>query len=805
MTERFQPPAPSSRVNFARDLFRLGPRDDPYWVEVRAAQLRFLLRHMPFNIAVVVTNGAVALAALAHKVEPSVLLMWFLMNTGMLALWGVRAARARHSGRPASATPDFLRRVTCEMSVVGLAWGILFVVVLPRLETGDAMLVIAMMMTAVGCAAFTSSIFPLGAVALAAPVMLGTLLGILMTDWPDAHLIGTVVFSFILIVVRSNIMSTAFFLGRLRARMEVRAQAEVVRLLLNEFEANGQDWLFEFDARGRLQFVSSRFSTVVHCPTEQLVGTCWRRFLVDRESAAPVIASVRAGRPFRNCLLKVEIAGVTHWWNVSGTPKSDDSGRLLGYRGVGSDVTEHQLAAQRIADLATFDALTGLVNRRIVHKAIADGLRSPAGVILLFIDLDRFKTINDSLGHGEGDRLLAEVAQRLRALVGTEGLVGRLGGDEFAVVLRGGDVEGAIHLGNSIIARLSEPYRLGEARAIIGASIGLAQGPLDGDNVETLMRAADLALYDAKEKGRGNVRPYNREMHRRAEERRSLELDLRNALDEGQLRLAFQPIVDARDERIVGFEALMRWRHPVQGDIPPALFIPIAEEAGLIGQLGNWALDEACRVASRWPAHIRLSVNLSPMQFEDPGLADHVEQVLRRWNIAPQRLELELTENLFLNQRARTRLLLDRLRRLGVGMALDDFGTGYASLGYVRQIDFTRIKIDRSFVQASLRDDGESATIIQAIVAMAGQLGLETTAEGAETRAEFEAMRNLGCAHVQGYYFGRPMDANDTCRLLSHTRASPEIPLCALMLPPNIEAGHGQWQTGSAHTIPPPH
>jgi diguanylate cyclase (GGDEF)-like protein len=442
------------------------------------------------------------------------------------------------------------------------------------------------------------------------------------------------------------------------------------------------------------------------------------------------------------------------------------------------------------------------VNRRIINKALADGLSGESGVALLFVDLDRFKAVNDSLGHGAGDRLLADVALRLRDAVndeaGARGLVGRLGGDEFAVVLRDADLDRAVALGDAIIARLSRPYAIGGTQAMIGASVGLALGPADGDSVEALMRAADLALYDVKSKGRGSVRHYDRAMHRATEERRSLELDLRSAQTQGQLRMVFQPVVDAIDERVVGFEALMRWRHPQLGEVPPATFIPIAEEAGLIGGIGAWALSEACRVAAGWPQHIKLAVNLSPLQFDDPGLVDLVRQTLARWRIAPERLELELTESLFLDERPQTCEMLNQLRDLGVSFALDDFGTGYSSLGYLQKIAFNRIKIDRSFVRKSSADGGESTAIIQAIVALADRLGMQTTAEGTETRAEFEAMRRLGCAQVQGYYFGRPMSPEDAARLLDRARPLVQLSELEALPSPTLSAASEQWPRGEA-------
>ncbi len=816
MSFQFKPPVASEARVHWRELVTLGPEDDPFWRRVRTAQLDFLSRYLPINVAVVTGNMAVVLAALAEEASPFVLAAWFFVQAAALLIWVPRFFHeARHGATPA--TRAHVRQVIGELFVVGAAWAVLFVDVLSKTTPSNGMLVVAMTMAAISVTAFTTAIFPLGALALSGPILAGTVYGLIANNWPGIWMLQIVMASFLIVIVRGNMLTTFAFLARLKTQDRLLEQEEVVRLLLTEFEANGTDWLFEYDADGRLTFASARFAEALRRPVEEVVGSHWTSFLKDPEARARFREIVRNGQPYRDVLLRVEIEGETRWWQLSGTPKFGPDGRLAGYRGVGSDVTDRERSAARIAELATFDTLTGLVNRRIIHATLTEGLRSPDGVSLLFVDLDRFKAVNDSLGHGVGDELLAEVARRLRVTVGGEGQVGRLGGDEFAVVLRGQDLGRATRLGERIIEALSAPYVLGDKKALIGASVGLALGPADGATVEALMRAADLALYDVKGKGRGSVRPYDREMHQRAEHRRSLELDLREALDLGQLRLVYQPVVDALDEKVVGFEALMRWSHPQHGEVPPAVFIPIAEETGQIGRIGRWAIGEACRTAATWPRHIRLAVNLSPVQFEDPRLVDDIAEALRRNRIAPERLELELTESLFLEERPQTMETLARLRALGVGFALDDFGTGYSSLGYLQKIAFTRIKIDRSFVRASTAEQSESSAIVQAIVALADRLGMETTAEGTETRAEFEAMRRLGCAQVQGYYFGRPMPADDVARVLDRAApllevddaapspepgpSCPPAPALALSAPrPSAEADGALWPAAAAPT-----
>lgn len=773
MSYLFKPPTAASQRVTLRDLWTLGDEDDPFWRRVRKARLRYLDNYLWLNIGVALLNGGVVLVGIAHLVHPAMLWIWGLAQSGsiLLALAGRHLRRNGDGQQPGDRRSSQIALV--QLFVFGISWGLMFLDALGKAGPGDIVLVTVMTMAGMGCLFFSTAVWPAGAVAMSGSVAICTLVGLLAWPHPQVLLVTTVMAGFMLFIARGSMVNTRDMLKSMRLQERLEEQEEMLRLLLNEYEANGSDWLFEFDADGRVTFVSSRFAEATGTAVDQVIGTRWMDMLNDPEALQSLIDITSSGLPYRDQIVPVEVRGEQRWWSLSGTPKIAPDGSLLGYRGVGADVTEQQRATQRIAELATFDALTGLVNRRIIHQALADGLQAGT-VALLFVDLDRFKAVNDTLGHGTGDRLLKEVAVRLRDVVaetaGHRALAGRLGGDEFAVVLRDTGAEEAVRVGEALISRLSCPYVLGEKRASIGASVGMAVGPADGDTVEALMRAADLALYDVKGKGRGRVRHYDRAMHRQVEDRRALEFDLKSALDQNQLRLVFQPVVNALDERVVAFEALLRWRHPERGDIPPGLFIPIAEESGLIGRIGEWVIQEACRVAAGWPRHVKIAVNLSPLQFDDPRLVDTVRLALSRWHVVPERLELELTESLFLDERPQTARMLAELDELGVSFALDDFGTGYSSLGYLQKIHFRRIKIDRSFVQASAADGGESTAIIQAIVALAERLGMDTTAEGTETRAEFEAMRRLGCGQMQGWYFGRPMEPEDARRLLDRTR-----------------------------------
>ena len=364
---------------------------------------------------------------------------------------------------------------------------------------------------------------------------------------------------------------------------------------------------------------------------------------------------------------------------------------------------------------------------------------------------------NDTMGHPAGDALLRMVSQRLQRVIGDHGRVGRLGGDEFKVVLPGRwEHQQLGALADSVIASLSQPYSIEGSQVVIGASVGIAVCPTDGVTADALIRNADLALYKAKGDGRGVHRFYSSDLHADAEDRRQLEHDLRHALAADALHLVYQPVVSATTERITGYEALLRWTHPVRGPISPAQFIPIAEDTGLIAQIGEWVLRTACVAASGWPEGIKVAVNVSPIQFGNPAFPGTVMSALAASRLEPERLELEITESVFLNDDNVTDTMFTRLKAIGVRLALDDFGTGYSSLGYLKKAPFDKIKIDQSFVRGAAIQGSRNSAIIKSIVSLAEALSMDTTAEGAETHDELELIRQLGCSHIQGYIYGKP-------------------------------------------------
>ncbi len=538
--------------------------------------------------------------------------------------------------------------------------------------------------------------------------------------------------------------------------------------LVREFEEVGSGWFWQTDRHGHLTYLSDKVARLVDTPDRPAIGAPLTAiFNVDSESpdTERTLGFHLSSRiSFTEYSVRSGGADADRWWSISGRPTIDALGQFQGFAGTGSDLTEKRRSEAEITRLALFDGLTGLANRQRMRlsldQTLAQGHNSYRSTGLLLLDLDRFKAVNDTLGHQTGDALLKQVGQRLMRVVDDAGLVGRLGGDEFQVVLPGeSNRDRLAELSRAIIAALSQPYFIEGSSISIGCSIGVAVAPEDGGDAETLVRNADLALYAAKADGRGVHRFYRGEMLAGAQSRKQLEDDLRSALAAGQFHVAYQPVVSLQSGKVVGFEALIRWDHPIRGSISPAEFIPIAEDCGLIESIGEWVLRTATADAAAWPESVRIAVNVSPIQFANPALPAVVANALARSGIAAGRLELEITEGVFLNETASSDAMFASLKSIGVRLALDDFGTGYSSLGYLRKAPFDKIKIDQSFVRGAAQEGNRNAAIIKAIVSLADTLGMETTAEGVELQDEITLIRELGCSHIQGYVYGMPMRA----------------------------------------------
>ncbi|MCA6097017.1 EAL domain-containing protein [Bradyrhizobium sp. WSM 4400] len=437
------------------------------------------------------------------------------------------------------------------------------------------------------------------------------------------------------------------------------------------------------------------------------------------------------------------------------------------------DVTERTRTENKIAHMAHYDALTDLPNRVLFRERLErllKAIRPDQQLAVMYIDIDEFKAVNDALGHQIGDELLRAVADRLRGCVGDTDVAARLGGDEFAVIQTAvRDQTETMQLLAAIYQAIRRPIDCSGHLITTDASIGIAVAPADGLDIDQLLRNADLALYGAKSDGRRTYRFFETGMDARAKARRSLELELRQAIADGSFELHYQPLLHLEEGQVSCCEALVRWRHPERGTISPADFIPIAEDTGLINDLGHWVLNTACREAMNWPEHVHVAVNVSPIQFKSQTLALNVAAALAATGLAPSRLELEITEAVLIRDDEAALDILHQLRELGVRIALDDFGTGYSSLSYLQRFPFDKIKIDRAFIK-DLAGTGASSTIVQAVVNIAAASDMTTTAEGVETEQQRNLLRILGCTEMQGYLFSRPVSSAEIRKLLSSDR-----------------------------------
>ena len=760
----------------ARAVIGIGGSGDEGWAQLRGLQYPQLWQHFQWRTAIFAVAAGLLLLTQSQGVNPLLLAGWL----GFLALAIGHNARLDHqlsdTDRRAMSRTEMTKHL---VSTFAVAVATCMPIVLAAF-TGDARAFLLSYMVV----ATTATALTLMAAVPPAPtvVFAATKASIVVVC---AMVLGEYVAAFVAVVFAAAIAIGSIENSRsyLKARLSESAiaeKSEVVSLLLREFEENQADWLWQVDTNRRVRKASPRFAFALGRTPEDAEGTSFLELVAGDSwesgqfppSLHDLAERLKNRESFSNLIVKVTINREFRWWELSGTPMLDDLGNHVGFRGVGSDVTEQRESSEKIAYLARYDTLTGLPNRLMLNEALGEAMRYAkqwrTRCAFLMIDLDRFKSVNDSLGHLIGDQMLAQVSRRLKELAADNALIGRLGGDEFAIVIRDASEPAVVEkIAKRVIDRLSQPYEIDHHTLYVGASVGSAIAPRDGKTVEELMRNADLALYRSKDEGGGNHCHYEPSLHATAEERRQLEFALRRALEREELSLNYQPVVDANEETIVSFEALVRWHSAEHGFISPAKFIPLAEDTRLIVPIGEWVLQQACREATQWPAHIKVNVNVSAEQLVEPDFAKMVVRALAVSGLEPSRLELEVTESIFLRDADIARSALEQCMALGCSVALDDFGTGYSSLGYLRKLRFTTIKVDRSFVQGASENDPESLAIIRAVVAMAESLELTTTAEGVETEEQAAMIRAMGCNKIQGYYFGRPMVATDA-RALFH-------------------------------------
>jgi diguanylate cyclase (GGDEF)-like protein/PAS domain S-box-containing protein len=706
-----------------------------------------------FAVAIVATGLCTALASARRR---AVALGGAIIGAGVAAM--------HYTGMMALDLPAYIvwsPGIVVASIVLGSLFAALALVVAVRRDDSIHMLAATGLLTvAVVSHHFTG----MGAVTLIPDPTLGT----------DGLSISPTALSFLTSVAAFAILGISL----LAAMLDRRAKDELHRqkVLLDTALDNMSQGLCMFDADGRILLFNKRYTELMGRTGLPLHGHSLLDVLRHQKAlnrwdgdpdlfVATVIAEVRAGNT------------VTKVINRAGRSIRviDEPMKGGGWVATFEDITEWQQAQEQISHMARHDALTNLPNRILFREQLEKALRLAKRsdqLAVLCLDLDHFKDINDSLGHPVGDALLKEVAARLGECVTENDTVARLGGDEFAIVQFCSNCEPAAvtALASLVVEKVAAPYEIAGHQLVIGVSIGISLAPDDGKNPDELLKKADLALYRAKEVGRGTYRFFEAGMDARAQARRLLELDMRAALQRGEFEVHYQPIRDVATNTVAAFEALVRWNHPQRGRISPADFIPLAEETGLIVQLGEWVLRQSCVDASAWPDHIGVAVNLSPVQFRNSSLVSSVKEALKAADFPAHRLELEITESVLLHSGEATLAVLHELRGFGVRISLDDFGTGYSSLSYLRSFPFDKIKIDRSFVsELTTRED--SMAIVRAVTGLGKSLGIVTTAEGVETVAQFELLRREGCTQAQGYLFSPPRPAAEVAKMLSTGRA----------------------------------
>ncbi|WP_197026551.1 putative bifunctional diguanylate cyclase/phosphodiesterase [Hylemonella gracilis] len=739
------------------DIAAMYDGDGPEAARLRGAHLSSVIRLTPPLMFANVGSGTLTLWSFAPAI-PAGLWAWM---AALCAVCGMAMLNwAQRRGRPVlSASPRSVRRATLHALLLACAWGVLPLLWFEGATVGQQLTFVALISGMLGAGSFVLSPLPYASLAWASAITLGSILALINVGTAPAAKVGLLVGLYAPIVVLGSLVNWYKSTALLRAQAQSARQEQMLSLLLQDFEQNAGDALWETDATGRLRQASQRLRELLGLPPDArevglLLDQLSQRCIGGAEELGQQLASKQA---FRDLRLALQDGRGTVHLRMNGKPLVDEKGAFLGWRGVVSDVTEKVRHEETLRRLAHTDSLTGLANRFMLRDTLNQLIGQKRPLALLAIDLDRFKTVNDNHGHSAGDAVLQAVTERLRMHLPPDALLARLGGDEFAVVLSAPqDMAKAEVLAQRVVDSLAEPVEVGSRILRVGASVGLTTRHNEPVSLDGLLVQADMAMYAAKEAGRGQWARYTPVLGEHSRRQLAIEQGLRNALERGELALHWQAKLNLASGRITGAEALMRWTHPTLGPISPFEFIAVAEQCGLIDAMGRWALREACRAGTQELVGLTVAVNVSPAQLQNGNFLSQLRGALDASGMEPSRLELEITESVFMEDAEQALRLLRAIRQTGVRLALDDFGTGYSSLSYLRSFPFDTLKIDRSFVTEMLSRE-ESRAIVRMIAELATTLGMRTVAEGVETVEQMQAVRAAGCDEVQGYLVSRPL------------------------------------------------
>ncbi|NBC37536.1 EAL domain-containing protein [Novosphingobium sp. FSY-8] len=732
------------------------------------------LAHVPMAVLGGMMNALASAAAMWSSGHHGAILSWYAAILGVCGM-RLHLARRRNRGGITTIEPARDGLIIETLSLIyGLIWGV-GIAATGFIANSTQFCIIALLSGGMmGAAVLSYSAMARGAVLFMTPIALGTVVAWWAYPPADVRIGAICAMAYLMLLAYGSYERQAEFVQRLDANRALGETAATVQLLLNDFEAQTADWLWQVDAQGRIVAPNARFAEAAGRKESDLAGHALIALFDPGPARDTLARHLASGAPFRDLVLTLTIAGETWWWSLSARPMHDDD--TPGMRGVAADVTAQKRAEERVNHMAHYDSLTNLANRVLFNQTLTQALErrraNDPAVALLYLDLDRFKSVNDTLGHPIGDRLLCEVARRLEAAVRHDDIVARLGGDEFALIIRSPAAHTiAETAAQRIIEAVREPCVFDGVQVLTSTSIGIAVARPGECDAATLMQRSDLALYAAKAQGRNCFAHFEPGMDAAARERRDMEIDMRAALTRGEFLLHYQPAIDIASGQTVGYEALVRWNHPTRGVLYPGAFIPLAEETGLILPLGDWILNRAVEDLASWPDHLRVAVNLSPSQLRSGHVLGTIMRALAHGNVAPHRLELEITESTTLHNNETSVAQLHKLRNMGVRIALDDFGTGHSSLNYLRSFPFHKMKIDRCFVEG-LGQREDALPMVRAVIALAHSLNMATTAEGVERPEQLDILRAEGCTEAQGYLFAQPEQASGIADLAQPADAS---------------------------------